>query len=728
MTGADRVAITGIGAVSALGVGVGPLRDAMCAGRSGIRPLRDIDATPLVARHGGQALDFRPAAHLAPLPRYLQMAATAAQEALADSRIRPHDGRVALVFSTCSGPLSSLEASPPERNGPEARIHEDTLRLARLLGITGPIVTVATACAASAGAIGRAADLLRCHALDAVLVGGADAFSTAVLAGFDRLRTTSADPCAPFSLPTGLTLGEGAGFWVLEAESDAQARRASPHGFVLGHGLSNDAYHPTAPDPTGAGIRRCVAAAVADAGIQPSTLGFVSAHGSGTLANDRTESRAVSRAFHETPPPTGSAKAALGHTLGAAGILEATATLLAIGQGFLPPTLHFSTPRDGCTLDCVPNAPRATATTRFLSQNLAFHGHNAAIVLATPRDPFPGPRPTPGQVVLSSIEAALEVSAPEEAPSQSRPPLRDRLPQRGVDPAAALVARLGRQALAKAAVPERAADRTPIGLVLAQCGGASLPGRRFLERWHAMGVQAPDLASFPFAVPNAVAGTVARLLGLKGWSTMLVAGHGAGLESLACGADALGLGHADLLVVAACDALPVEECAGPSGPSAPVPPTRHAAASLVLERADAAASRGAIPLARVAAWDAGLMDLGPNADPAESLATLLSRTLQHARIRPQDVGACVLSGDPTNGILEAAARILPAGLLSAAMRPSVPASHAHATAPLLALATLLGNGPATAPILVASLSPQGEARVVVLVPLPQPTSPEAPHA
>lgn len=703
MNAADRVAITGIGAVSALGIGFAALRDGLLAGRSGIRPLADVDSARLVARHAGRVPDFAPPSGADSLDRHVQMALAAAAEALADSGLARSGRRVALVFATCAGPLATLEtrtapATPRADDDPEAdpdgRIHGGALTLARRLRLGGPVTTVATACAASAGAVARAADLLRTGRCDAVLAGGADAFSLAALAGFDRLRTTSPSPCAPFSIPPGMTLGEGAGFWVLEPESVARGRNARIHGFVLGHALSNDAHHPTTPNPTGAGIRRALADALADAGVASADIGHVNAHGSGTLANDRTECRAVARAFDDAPPPVTSTKAALGHALGAAGILEATASLLAVVQGLLPPTLHFTRPREGCALDCVPNVARPAVPARFVSQSLAFHGHNAVLVLAPPDDPpAPGPLAAPDDVVLVAVARTAAAPDREDAPRE-----RGESP-RGVDGAAALAAPIARAALAAARVPDRAADRACVGLVLGQCDPPSEAERRLLDGWRAAGPDARDLAAFPFAVPNAVAGTVARLLGLKAWSTSLCAGHGAGLDALACATDAARLGHADRIAAGAADA------------------PADAAAFVVVERARSAAARDVPALARVAAWDAALVPPGTVDEIADAVADLLDRALRAAAVPPADVGACCLSDDAPGGPLATAiARVLPVPAIRNAVRPPRGARPAHGAAPLLALADLLATGPIATPAVVASLSRHGEARVVVLVP------------
>jgi len=723
MTGADRVAITGMGIVSPLGTGVDPFTEALLAGRTGILPLDCGDMPPFIARHAAQVPGF---VHGNPAPapcRHLGMALAAAAEAIASSGVEPSTCRVGLVFATCVGPLHRLaDESPdvaachrgmdPERE-PDRRLHGATIRLAQTFGITGPITTIATACAASTGAICRAADWLRCGHADMVLVGGADAFTTAVLAGFDRLRTTSPSPCAPFSLPPGLTLGEGAGFWLLEPEAAARQRGASIRGFVLGGGLSNDAHHPTTPDPTGAGIRRCIDAALRDARLSGAEVGHVNTHGSGTLANDRTECRAIARAFDDAPPPVCSTKAAIGHALGAAGILEASASLLALDRGLLPPTLNFTSARDGCDLDVVANTPRPTTATRFLSQNLAFHGHNAAIALGTRLDPPTGPAPALREVALVAIAAASEPSrAGEEAASGGRSTAR------GTDDATRLATRTTRSALAAAGVPDRAADRAAVGLVFGQCSGPSAAERRFLDRWHAAGPDAPDLVAFPFAVPSALPGALARELGLKAWSTMSCAGHGAGLDAVGCAVDAIGLGHAPRIAAGAVDAEDV-----PLPEDAPA----NRATVVVLESEASARERRAPVLARVVAWEAAFVDELPSRDPVASVTALLARALARGGVAPATVTDCCLSADPTPRLLvEAAARLLPAATVHADP-PFRAATPTHGTAALSTLASLLDGRPLRTPVVVATMSRHGETRVLVLAPA-EPATREATDA
>jgi 3-oxoacyl-[acyl-carrier-protein] synthase II len=245
-------------------------------------------------------------------------------------------------------------------------------------------VTISTACASSTNALGLGKDLLDAGVADVVLAGGADTLTPEIFAGFHALGLLSAAPCAPFSHPPGTTLGEGAGFLVLERADEARARGALPLAALLGYGLSADAYHPTTPDPTGAGVARALRGALDDAGVTPEEIDYLNAHGTGTPANDPAEWRAVEIVFGDGAArlPVSSTKSMLGHAQGAAGVLEAITTLLCMRHGVIPPTLHFAGPRPRAPSDPVGEArPRPWKVRRAVCNNSAFGGANAAVVL-----------------------------------------------------------------------------------------------------------------------------------------------------------------------------------------------------------------------------------------------------------------------------------------------------------------------------------------------------------
>jgi len=254
--------------------------------------------------------------------------------------------------------------------------------VARRLDVRGPRTTIMTACSSSATAIGYAADRVRLGHVDVALAGGAEGLCRLTYAGFSSLRATSPEPCRPFDAERkGLSLGEGAAILVLESYEHARARGAEILALVAGYGVSADAYHMTAPHPEGDGAARAMRAALADAGLDPSQVDYVNAHGTGTTHNDAAESAAVRRVLgaHAERTPLSSIKSMLGHTLGAAGAIEAVASVLAIARGFIPPTVNLRTPDPAFGLDYVPNTARNQPVSVVLSNSFAFGGNNTTL-------------------------------------------------------------------------------------------------------------------------------------------------------------------------------------------------------------------------------------------------------------------------------------------------------------------------------------------------------------
>ena len=418
-----RVVITGLGVLSGAGANVAEFQRNIAAGICCLSPITDPQAAHFKSRYAG-LLTKAAGAALEPLPelarfdRHIQMAMVAARETLASAAVRPENfgRRLGLVFATCSGPMLLIEAHYERIIRGDRRLTEEELLakqyytgaqvLARELGVQGLSTTVVTACSASTAAMALAADLIRCGMLDAALAGGADAFSTSTLAGFEGLKATSDGRCAPFSKPFGLNLGEAAAFVFLESLDGASRRGATVHAEVLGSGMSNDAFHCSAPEPAGRGLATAMQRALADAGLAPEQISYINAHGTGTEANDKAEAKAVRKEFgaQAERTPISSTKSMVGHCLGAAGAVEAIASIVCAEAGVFPPTANFTEPREGCALDCVPEVGRAWPSPQvFLSNNSAFGGHNASVVLAVSREmrrpiiqaQIPSPQPSP---------------------------------------------------------------------------------------------------------------------------------------------------------------------------------------------------------------------------------------------------------------------------------------------------------------------------------------------
>jgi nodulation protein E len=397
-----RVAVTGIGVISALGSTRPAFWDALAAGRSGIRPLTLVPEGstrfPNAAEVPGyRASDYFDEKEAGFLDRFSQFALIAAREAVADSGITFDDTlreNAAIVTGSCAGGQTTqdegfhgLYAMKNTRFAPlsipKVMANAGASRISLEYGITGPVYTVSTACSSANHAIGQAFWMVRHGTAAVAIAGGSEApFSMGMLKAWEAMRVISPDTCRPFSRDRrGLILGEGAAMLVLELLDRAQARGAHIWGEIVGFGMSSDAHHIT--QPSAAGAAKAMRSALSDSGIQVDAVDYINAHGTGTPSNDPTESEAIRSVFGERAEkiPVSSTKSMHGHALGAAGALEAAATLFAIHEGVIPPTANFTEADPACNLDIVPNTARAALVQYALSNSFAFGGLNAVLVL-----------------------------------------------------------------------------------------------------------------------------------------------------------------------------------------------------------------------------------------------------------------------------------------------------------------------------------------------------------
>ena len=403
VTATRRVAITGMGAISALGIGAETLWQGLREGRSGIAPLRHPDSERLRVKIAAQVPEsFDPAANidervLPQLDRTSEFALHAAREAIAQSGLVFGDGlgqRTAVVVGTGVGgeithdeQCRRLYADNASRTHPLTIVRLMTNASASQIsiahGLRGPAYAVASACASANHAIIQAAQMIRYGMVDAAVTGGTEAcLSYGALRAWEAMRVLADDTCRPFSANRrGLVLGEGAGVFVLESLEHAQARGAHILAELAGTGMSADASDIVMPNPEGAAA--AMRQALAEAGLAPQDVDYVNAHGTGTLANDATETRAIRLAFgaHADRLAVSSTKSMHGHALGASGALELVAVIGSLRDGVVPPTANLDRPDPACDLDYVPNTARKMPVRAALSNSFAFGGLNAVLAL-----------------------------------------------------------------------------------------------------------------------------------------------------------------------------------------------------------------------------------------------------------------------------------------------------------------------------------------------------------
>ena len=407
-----RVVITGGSVVCSLGSDLAEFWDAVCAGKSGVGDLRRFDTREFTVHFGGEVRDFDAgemvdiaAKDLRRMDRFVQFAVVAADRAVTASGLDLKSGdahrRGVLVGSGIGGlheieeQHATLYARGPRRVSPfmipKLMVNAASGNISYYFGLKGPNSAVATACASATNAIGDAFRLIQHDQADVMVTGGSEAAITAMgLSGFGRmnaLSTRNDEPeraSRPFDAGRdGFVLGEGAGIMLLEERQHALDRGANVLAEVLGYGMSSDAYHMTAPDPEGRGAARAMAAAVRDAGLNPTDIQYVNAHGTSTPLGDKAETAAIRTVFgdHADALAVSSTKSQIGHLLGASGGVETMACAMALRDQVAPPTINLDDPDPACDLDYVPHEARPMTIDAVLNNSFGFGGHNACLVL-----------------------------------------------------------------------------------------------------------------------------------------------------------------------------------------------------------------------------------------------------------------------------------------------------------------------------------------------------------
>ena len=386
--------MSGLGVVSPYGAGVKSFWTGLTAGICAIKPITLIDTEGFRSRIAAEV----PAEVVATLgvsrrrSRADRLALAAAREALADAGLEgAARRRAALLIGAVGGGM--LEGEDwywgEVRGRPSGSIralrsilplsHAETL--GGRLGLTGPKETVVMACASGAASIALGADLVRAGVTPTALVGGVDALTHICFMGFNALKVLDPTPCRPFDRDRrGMSIGEAAAFLVVEDADHCRARGGRVHARLAGYGMTTDAHHVTAPHPEGEGMIHAMEQALADAGLPPSAVGYVNAHGTGTPQNDRAEAMALRRVFGEGGVLVSSTKSLVGHTMAAAGSVEAAATILALQHGLLPPTAGLEHLDPEVPFDCLPITARPAEVGAALSNSFGFGGQNVSLV------------------------------------------------------------------------------------------------------------------------------------------------------------------------------------------------------------------------------------------------------------------------------------------------------------------------------------------------------------
>ena len=403
----ERLGITGMGAVTPIGACVREYWQNLIDGKSGVHEITHFDDSALPARIAAEVRQFDGSPHM---PRtvtrsaapFMQFAFTAASEAISQARLAGNFApeRAGVCMGTALAGVTEITDKAEEYlNSASGKISPHFLpraignmaaaHLAIAYGFTGPGFTLSTACSAGGDAIMAAAMLIKSGEADAIVVMGAESILCAPvvssLAQAKALSRRNDDPKSasrPFDADRdGFVIGEGAGAIVLETFDHAQKRGAPIFADLAGWGNSMDAWHITAPEPDGKGAARCMELALARAGMRPCDIDYINAHGTSTQLGDHAEVLALKKVFGDRLPPVSSTKGATGHLMGAGGITEIIACIMAIQEGIIPPTLNFHNPDPGCDFDCVPNKARKCHVDTAMSNSLGFGGQNSSIIV-----------------------------------------------------------------------------------------------------------------------------------------------------------------------------------------------------------------------------------------------------------------------------------------------------------------------------------------------------------
>ncbi len=597
--------VSGIGIVSPLGCTKTEVLDALERGADGIVVGKKLDLSPFASKICAEIRGFAPSKRMSPaeLEQYpdpfFRISLCAARAALEDAGIdlRAYSGKVGYVVASCNAGLNSGEVEYRKKFGEDvvfdrnvstqSEFYSLQKALVAATGVGGECWSVNTACSGSTAAVGLAESIIESGRCDLVLVGGADTLSLSNFAGFSAIKVVSPEKIAPFSTPEGMNIGEGAAFWVVESAASIDRRGASGICKIVGHATTGDAHHPTQPDPRGDGVYRTLLGAAADAGVSAAELGCVNAHGSGTVANDRAESKGIAKFLNGADVPTTSTKSYMGHCMGATGILEATCQVLSMNADFIPATLRNVGKRAGCEISALAQSKRG-AYDCFISANYAFGGNNAAVVVAkrgfknSPKKRAYGEgiaitglgNVSPLGTTLAENAAALaeekcaiakieRFDSPFRAglvPALNVRTLDRRVDFSGMNNISVYATLAAKRALDDAGVKIGRADSANVGITAAVSRGSSETAH--MDAVFSTPERRGDVGCFSNTTANSTAGWVSKALEIKGANITLTSGPNGGLQALGYSVDVLRELRAEKVVAFAADELYAQQLDG----------------------------------------------------------------------------------------------------------------------------------------------------------------------
>lgn len=698
--------ITGIGIISPIGCDCKSVLQALREKRDGIGVATKIDASMFHSQICGEVHGFDCASNMtsAELETYtdpfIRFAINAGRMAVRDSGLESLPKNSAIVLASCNAGMNSGEkeyirkfensAEPFNRSiSLQSEFYALCKAMASAMQTVGECYMVNTACSGSTAAIGLAQTLIDSGRYDCVLVGGSDAMSLANYAGFSAIKVVSSEKIAPFSTPVGMNIGEGSAFWVLESDTSARKRNAKIYGKVLAHATTGDAHHPTQPDPRGDGAYRTMRNVLQNAGVRLESIGCINAHGSGTSANDKAESKGIAKFLSGAKIPITSTKSYTGHCMGATGIIEATCQLLSMNDDFIPPTLRNVGVRAGCEVEAVSGNGIDTKYDCFLSANYAFAGNNAGIIVS--KENFEDYKTNfakenkrvviTGAGAITSLGLGFAENLEHLANGDSGvkkierfeseryaglvelPNLRAfdrRLDFSGMNLISTYATIATKSALDDASIKMRRDISEDVGIAVSTCRGSS-------EAAHMNGVfgtpdRRGDIACFSNVTANSTAGWVSKALEIKGANITLASGQNSSLQTLAYASDIARFGEAKISLAVSADEIykqmidsyeeignlhigAVEKDFHLNYSSHYKSVFGEGAVAVVVETLDNAVERGAKILGEILAYSS-TMDcvdfLQPNLT-GEGLELAVRNVLENAKVSPSEIDLIVWS-------------------------------------------------------------------------------------